>query len=367
VSLASGESAFPLGSILIALERMPDSIMEASSIPTTTGRSCQDQEVQQHILDLQREICFTRESLEAANEELQTANEELQAANEELLASNEELQSTNEELNSVNEELSTVNTEYQSKILELTELYNDIDNLFCSTEIGFIFVDQQLRIRKYTPSVLQLINLMESDLGRRISDMAAPILGDITEEFNHILLTRAKQEKIVRHGQDFWYLVQFIPYIDETNEVSGMVISIVDVSEQKRAEETLRQSTEILEQILEASPAPTMMVSHTGKIRFVNEMAAALFGSPGQDLLQCSLSSEYFQLTDLEGNSFPDARNFIRTISGQTEKKEPIVIRLAEQGNRQSYFLSIKANTLRMKNKNFNGVVLTFTEVARQT
>jgi two-component system CheB/CheR fusion protein len=367
VSLASGESAFPPGSILIALERMPDSIMEASSIPGRSNQGCQDPEVQQHILDLQREICFTRESLEAANEELQTANEELQAANEELLASNEELQSTNEELNSVNEELSTVNTEYQSKILELTELYNDIDNLFCSTEIGFIFVDQQLRIRKYTPSVLQLINLMESDLGRRISDMAAPILGDITKEFNHILLTRTKQEKIVHHGKNSWYLVQFIPYIDETNEVNGMVISIVDVSEQKRAEETLRHSTEILEQILEASPAPTMMVSHEGKIRFVNEMAAVLFGSPGQNLLECSLSSQNFQLTDLEGNSFPDAQDFICTITGQAKKKEPIVIRLAEQGNRQSYFLSINANTLSVKDKSLSGVVLTFTEVARQT
>lgn len=346
--------------ILIALERMPPGLAAEENIGGSTKAA--DEGIRRHVMDLEREIQFTRESLQAANEQLQTSNEELLASNEELLASNEELQSTNEELNSVNEELSTVNTEYQSKILELTELYNDIDNLFCSTDIGFIFVDRQLRIRKYTPPVCRVINLMEQDVGRKISDMSAPLLGDVETEFSGLLFSRKKREKVVRHGSDSWYLVQFIPYIDETNEVSGMVISLVDVSEQKRAEVALRQSSEILEQILAASPAPTMMVTQEGRICFVNEIAAVLFGAAAKELLGLPLCSEQFCFTDLDGTSFLSAEDFVRTL---TEQKEPLVIRLKGRTSKQEYFLTVNANTLIIKNSRLNGVVLTFTEVAR--
>ncbi|WP_417909123.1 chemotaxis protein CheB [Candidatus Electronema sp. PJ] len=346
--------------ILIVLERLQN-----SSVSDEGGGKAADEEIRRHVMDLEREIQFTRESLQAANEQLQTSNEELLASNEELLASNEELQSTNEELNSVNEELSTVNTEYQSKILELTELYNDIDNLFCSTDIGFIFVDRQLRIRKYTPPICRVINLMEQDVGRKISDMSAPLLGDVETEFGHLLHSRKKREKVMQHAADSWYLVQFIPYIDETNEVSGMVISIVDVSEQKRAEEGLRQSSEILEQILSASPAPTMMVTKEGRICFVNEVASVLFGAPANDLLGLPLCSRQFCFTDLDGAIFANAEDFVRSVEEQAEKGEALVIRLKGKSGKQEYFLTVNARTLAAKNSRMNGVVLTFTEVAR--
>lgn len=356
--------------ILVALERMPSSSCTeaaagASSVCSTTGVKAADEEIRRHVLDLEREIQFTRESLQAANEQLQTSNEELLASNEELLASNEELQSANEELNSVNEELSTVNTEYQSKILELTELYNDIDNLFCSTDIGFIFVDRQLRIRKYTPPICRAINLMEQDVGRRISDMSTPLLGDVETEFSKMLSSRQKREKVVQHGEGDWYLVQFIPYLDETNEVSGMVISLIDVSGQKKAEETLRQSSEILKQILVASPAPTMMVTENGFICFANEIAAELFGAAAKDLEGQRLCSVQFCFTDLDGATFTEPNEFIKVAVEQAQKKEPMVIRLKGRDGRQEYFLTVNASTLNIKESRLHGVVLTFTEVAR--
>ena len=117
---------------------------------------------------LEQELLYTKENLQAAIEELQTSNEELQASNEELLASNEELQSTNEELQSVNEELYTVNAEYQRKISELIELTNDMDNLLSSTEVGSIFLDAQLRIRKFTPQIADGFKLLPRDIGRPI-------------------------------------------------------------------------------------------------------------------------------------------------------------------------------------------------------
>jgi two-component system CheB/CheR fusion protein len=113
------------------------------------------QEAEQRIRDLEQELQFTKENLQATIEELETSNEELQATNEELLASNEELQSTNEELQSVNEELHTVNAEYQTKILELTEMTNDLENLMAATEQATLFLDENLNIRKFTPELSQ--------------------------------------------------------------------------------------------------------------------------------------------------------------------------------------------------------------------
>lgn len=123
-------------------------------------------ETQQRINDLEQELQFTKENLQATIEELETSNEELQATNEELLSSNEELQSANEELQSVNEELFTVNSEYQHKILELTELNNDIDNLLRSIEVGTIFLDENLEIRKFTPRINSVIKILDQDIGR---------------------------------------------------------------------------------------------------------------------------------------------------------------------------------------------------------
>jgi two-component system, chemotaxis family, CheB/CheR fusion protein len=115
---------------------------------------------------LEQELKQSRETLQSTLEHLESSSEEMQATNEELVASNEELQSTNEELHSVNEELHTVNAELQSKIHELSELNHDMRLLFGNIEVAIIFLDSQLRIRRFTPRAAALFGLMEHDLGR---------------------------------------------------------------------------------------------------------------------------------------------------------------------------------------------------------
>ena len=131
------------------------------------------------------------------------SNEELQATNEELQASNEELQSTNEELQSVNEELYTVNAEYQRKIAELTELTNDMDNLLASTEVGTIFLDGQLRIRKFTPQIAETFNLVPHDVGRPIETFAHKMdHPELVDDLRRVLATGQPVERELRdvHG-----------------------------------------------------------------------------------------------------------------------------------------------------------------------
>ncbi|MDY6899505.1 MAG: chemotaxis protein CheB, partial [Cyanobacteriota bacterium] len=131
-----------------------------------------DAEASRRIIELEYELQQTRENLQATIEELETTNEEQQATNEELIASNEELQSTNEELHSVNEELHTVNAQYQSKIQELSDLNSDVENLLRTTNIGVVFLDRELRIRKFTPAATAAINLVEADIDRPLEHLS---------------------------------------------------------------------------------------------------------------------------------------------------------------------------------------------------
>ena len=128
-----------------------------------------------YVTALESELRFTKESLQATIEELETANEELQATNEELVASNEELQSTNEELHSVNEELYTVNVEHQRKITQLGETTDDLDNLLHSIDVGVMFLDDKLCIRKYTSQIATVFRLLPQDVGRRFDSFAPTI------------------------------------------------------------------------------------------------------------------------------------------------------------------------------------------------
>ncbi|MEL7333782.1 MAG: chemotaxis protein CheB, partial [Cyanobacteria bacterium J06560_2] len=152
----------------------------------------------EQISSLEYELKQTRENLQVTIEELETINEEQQATNEELLASNEELQSTNEELQSVNEELYTVNAEYQSKIKELVQLNEDIDNLLRSTNVGVVFLDRNLYIRRFTPAAASVINLRTGDVDRPISDFTHQIEDINLEDFAKKVLDR--QTPIEKEG-----------------------------------------------------------------------------------------------------------------------------------------------------------------------
>jgi two-component system, chemotaxis family, CheB/CheR fusion protein len=198
------------------------------------------EESEQRIYDLEQELQFTRENLQATIEELETSNEELQATNEELLASNEELQSTNEELQSVNEELHTVNAEYQSKIAELSELNNDMDNLLTGTDVGTIFLDENLEIRKYTPQVRKIMEIQERDIERPVMVLDNRLPGcDLLQLVNKVQQTNIPAEQSFLAPGDEAYLVRVHPYVVAPESVSGFVITFVNISNLHKTKEDL--------------------------------------------------------------------------------------------------------------------------------
>lgn len=190
------------------------------------------------IRDLENELQYTKENLQATIEELETTNEELHATNEELLSSNEELQSTNEELQSVNEELITVNSEYQSKINELTDLNNDMDNYLTSTHVGIIFLDRELRVRKFTPQISDAVNLVDADIGRPITHIAFTLdYQDIVSDAEEVIRTLVPVEKETRTKNGKWLLARILPYRTDDNSIDGVVMSFVNITKLKQTEE----------------------------------------------------------------------------------------------------------------------------------
>ena len=207
-------------------------------------------EAEQQLTQLEHELQQTRENLQATIEELEITNEEQQATNEELLASNEELQSTNEELHSVNEELYTVNSEHQLKIQQLTELSNDVNNLLRSTNIGVLFLDNNLKIRKFTPTATQVINIRSADINRPLNhfthNLNCPDLVGILTDFITEKKSIEKEYINLKTGERLLMRVNF--YICEDGTEDGVVVTFINIDELKRIQERLENSQTRLEE-----------------------------------------------------------------------------------------------------------------------
>jgi two-component system CheB/CheR fusion protein len=248
--------------------------------PSTAAPAIQidvDQVSQQQLAALEAELGTTKESLQAAVEQLEASNEELQASNEELQSANEELQSTNEELQSVNEELYTVNAEYQRKIAELTELTNDMDNLLASTEVGTIFLDGQLRIRKFTPQVAGTFGLLPHDIGRSIETFTHKMhYPELVTDLRRVLTSGQPIEHDFVDPQGKSFFLRILPYRAK-GVADGVVLTLIDVSGLKAAEDALFHERYLLNSLLRSVPDAIYFKDTRGRfIRFNHAMAARL-------------------------------------------------------------------------------------------
>lgn len=230
------------------------------------------EEAQQRIKDLEQELQFARENLQATIEELETSNEELQATNEELLASNEELQSTNEELQSTNEELYTVNAEHQNKIIELTELNNDVDNLLTSSRIGTLMLDEDLEIRKFSPEVANIFYILDKDIGRPLTHLTHRLVEfDPLEAVRTVQASNRPLEQEVRTGNNQWYLIRILPYTIGPKIYSGVVLTFVDITETRATQRHLADSRQTTQDISQFIPAGLFIYAENSQRELVLE------------------------------------------------------------------------------------------------
>jgi two-component system CheB/CheR fusion protein len=233
------------------------------------------------LSDLEVELSQTRHSLQSTVEELEASNEELQATNEELVASNEELQSVNEELHSVNEELHTVNAEHQLKIGELTELNRDISHLLESIDVATVYLDRELKIRKYTPRASGIFGLVEHDVGRFLSSFNHQLLyPTLMDDVKSVRDGGPRIEMEVRGHDDRWYFVRLLPY-RVGGDIQGVVVTLIDATALAAAKGRARQLSSIVESVGDA----IIGLAVDGTILTWNEAASRLYGYAAAEII----------------------------------------------------------------------------------
>lgn len=288
-------------------------IQEDETPQPTLGEKFEvDAEASQRLVALEYELQQTRENLQAVIEELEATNEEQQATNEELTASNEELQSTNEELHSVNEELYTVNVEYQSKIEELTELNNDINNLLRSTDIGVVFLDRNLKIRKFTPAATTAINLVEGDINRPLEHITHNLdCPDLMELLQGVIRSQQVVDQEVKLIKtDFHFLMRVHPYLLENGHLDGVVISFIDIHELK----TIQKQIHLVNQDLQQSQFKLRQLNQELEVR-VTERTQALQKSEARLRAILATTSSIIYLKDLEGRYLLANREYLESLN----------------------------------------------------
>ena len=224
---------------------------ELASSPAARGRGVASRppdlvrRLEAELRNTKREQRQLVEQLEGGNEELKAANEEILSMNEELQSTNEELVTSREELQSMNEELTTLNAQLQDKVQQLTVLNDDLANLLVATDIATVFLDRELRIKRFTRAASQVLNLQDSDVGRPLTQIASNLIGaDLVADAHAVLHSSTPVEKEIAARDAKHYLVRGLPYRTSDERVEGVVLTLVDVTGLKHAESELQAARE---------------------------------------------------------------------------------------------------------------------------
>ena len=211
----------------------------------TDAESVREAQLREELDHTREQLQTTAEEYEAATEEMETANEELLSMNEELQSKNEELETSKEELQSVNEELKATNEELKAKVEEVRQSKGTLENLMAATEIATVFLDPDLRLQRYTPAAADLFDLREADVGRPLSDLTRGFeQEDLLAEARRAFRKGESVEREVRRGPEEWHLAKVRPYRTVDGEVTGVVLTLVDITERRRLERELVNTTE---------------------------------------------------------------------------------------------------------------------------
>jgi two-component system CheB/CheR fusion protein len=226
---------------MVLFDEVEDSMAGDARGPDAQGRDPLVAQLEDELRRVKEQLQGTIEQSETSNEELKASNEELQAINEELRSTTEELETSKEELQSINEELITVNHELKTKVEETGKINDDLHNLIASTDIATVFVDRAMSIKRFTPHATQLFNLIPTDVGRSLLDIThrldyPGLADDAAEAFQSLRMI----EREVRSQEGCWYLARVLPYRTSEDRIEGAVLTFVDITSRRKAEETMR-------------------------------------------------------------------------------------------------------------------------------
>lgn len=208
--------------ILVSFIRKPDH----AGAPDAGGeRTAQARQYLAAAIDWQDEARISREELEASREELQALNEELKASNAQLDASNTQLNEANVQLHDKIAQLGM-----QSRVLS-------------SGAVMTLFLDQDLKLRWFTPAMGDLLRLSARDTGRSIADLQPQCQDpDFLRDIREVLEANEPRGAVIRSHDDKWFVRRIYPYRSGAGAIAGVAITFADITVQTHAEVALRAS-----------------------------------------------------------------------------------------------------------------------------
>ncbi|HEY5951427.1 MAG TPA: chemotaxis protein CheB [Kofleriaceae bacterium] len=244
-------------------------------------------ELEQELQRAQDEAQVIREAMQTSQEELKSTNEELQSTNEELQSTNEELTTSKEEMQSLNEELQTVNHELQSKVEDLSRSNNDMKNLLNSTDIATLFLDTDLRVRRFTTATSKIIKLIAADVGRPITDIASELdYVSLAEDAREVLRTLMYKEHQAEARDGRAFSVRIMPYRTVENVIDGIVITFTDASAARSLALAAKEQALQLRQMAESLPHLVWGAKPDGAWDFLSRQWTEYTGVPDSEHMQ---------------------------------------------------------------------------------
>jgi two-component system CheB/CheR fusion protein len=277
-----------LGKILIIFADVAK--VTENKTPSKKGKqtiaSIREKELEEELRHSREEVQNILEEMQTSQEELKSTNEELQSTNEELQSTNEELTTSKEEMQSLNEELQTVNAELQSKVDDYSRINNDMKNLLNSTDIATLFLDKELNIRRYTNQATKIFKLIKSDIGRLFTDQVSQLIyPELSDDAFEVLRTLIFIEKQIPTKDGKWFSTRIMPYRTFDDRIDGLVITFIDISNLKEADEKLNETNQLNRLLLDCSPDVIIKLSTDWKILEFNSAAEEFFGIKHKDVI----------------------------------------------------------------------------------
>lgn len=242
------------------------------------------------------QLQITMEHSETSTEELRASNEELQAINEELRSATEELETSKEELQSINEELTTVNYELKTKVDETSKINDDLQNLISSTDIATLFVDRRMRIKWFTPRAQDIFNVIDNDAGRSLMDIThhldyPRLHEDAIQAFEALHLV---EREICSRDGERWYLARFLPYRTLDDRIQGAVLTFIDITDRRRAEEQVRSGEAHMRLLAQSTKGYAIItLDCDGNITTWNRGAEYIFGYSAEETIGRDIAMIY--------------------------------------------------------------------------
>lgn len=118
------------------------------------------------------------------------------------------------------------------QIRELVKNNDELENYFRNTIIPQLFIDADLKLRKFTPPAMKQFSLHSDDLGKPIDEIIDNFrFPSIIENIQQVIDSNEILEKEIQTTDMRWYQMNILPYVvAKTNETNGVIITFLEIT-----------------------------------------------------------------------------------------------------------------------------------------